>query len=270
MEASMGLTERKRPFPHQLFEQLSQPECASFIEALHYISESSTTADIKEALVRFQNLFPFSRVIGGLARLTPNGNFDGFTNVINVSYPEEWIKLYWQKGYFEVDPVFQAALNKPGTQHWGTTYREATSPKQQEFMATAKEFGLGDGITTGSADPACRVATFCSFASSDSVDAARYVPLIEYFGYYVHMALLRTAPPKAKSMDRCVKKLTLRELTILNWVKNGKTNWEIAQIMGVTERTIRFHVESIFSKLDVTSRSQAVATAIEHGLPNVV
>jgi DNA-binding NarL/FixJ family response regulator len=40
--------------------------------------------------------------------------------------------------------------------------------------------------------------------------------------------------------------------------------------MGITERTIRFHVESIFSKLDVTSRSQAVATAIEHGLPNVV
>ena len=67
-----------------------------------------------------------------------------------------------------------------------------------------------------------------------------------------------------------MKQLTLREMNILNWVKNGKTNSEIAQIMGITERTIRFHVESIFSKLDVTSRSQAVATAIEHGLPNVV
>jgi LuxR family transcriptional regulator, quorum-sensing system regulator CviR len=266
----MAQTENKRPFPRQLFEQLSKPECASFIEALHYMSEANTTTGVKEALVQFQNLFPFSRVIGGLARLSSNGNFDGFTNVINVSYPEEWIRLYWHNGYFEVDPVFQTALNKPGTQHWGATYREATSPKQREFMTTAKEFGLADGITTGSSDPACRVATFCSFASSDSVDAARYVPLVEYFGYYVHMALLRTAPAKAQSMDRCVKQLTLRELTILNWMKNGKTNWEIAQILGVTERTIRFHVESIFSKLDVTSRSQAVATAIEHGLPNVV
>ena len=266
----MRQIERKRSFPHQLFEQLSKPECASFVEALHYMTEANTTADVKDALVQFQNLFPFSRVIGGLTRLTSNGKFDGFTNVVNVSYPEEWIKLYWQNGYFEVDPVFQTALDKPGTQHWGATYREATSPKQQEFMAAAKKFGLSDGITTGSADSACGVATFCSFASASSVDAARYVPLIEYFGYYVHMALLRTAPANAQSMDRCVKKLTLRELTILNWVKNGKTNWEIAQIMGVTERTIRFHVESIFSKLDVTSRSQAVATAIEHGLPNVV
>jgi LuxR family transcriptional regulator, quorum-sensing system regulator CviR len=270
MEASMRQTVNKRPFPYQLFEQLSKTECASFVEALHYMTEANTTADVKDALVQFQNLFPFSRVIGGLTRLTPSGKFDGFTNVVNVSYPEEWIKLYWQNGYFEVDPVFQTALDKPGTQHWGATYREATSPKQQEFMAAAREFGLGDGITTGSADHACRVATFCSFASADSVDAARYVPLVEYFGYYVHMALLRTSPANAQSMDRCVKKLTLRELTILNWVKNGKTNWEIAQIMGVTERTIRFHVESIFSKLEVTSRSQAVATAIEHGLPNVV
>ena len=260
----------KRPFPRQLFETLSQTECTAFVEALHYTVEADSTADVKEALLQFQNLFPFTRVIGGLARLTANGRFDGFTNVVNVSYPEEWIRLYWQNGYFEVDPVFQTALQKPGTQHWGTTYQHASSPKQQEFMAAAKEFGLGDGITTGSADPACGIATFCSFASADSVDATRYVPLIEYFGYYVHLALLRTAPAKAQSMDRCVKRLTLRELTILNWVKNGKTNWEIAQIMGVTERTIRFHVESIFSKLDVTSRSQAVATAIEHGLPNVV
>lgn len=266
----MRQPEKKRPYPRQLFEQLSKTECEAFIEALHYTIEANSTTEVKEALLQFQNLFPFTRVIGGLARLTAYGKFDGFTNVINVSYPEEWIRLYWQNGYFEVDPVFQTALQKPGTQHWGTTYREANSSKQLEFMTAAKEYGLGDGITTGSADPACRVATFCSFASTDSVDAARYVPLVEYFGYYVHMALLRTAPAKAQSMDRCVKQLTLRELTILNWVKNGKTNWEIAQIMGVTERTIRFHVESIFSKLDVTSRSQAVATAIEHGLPNVV
>jgi DNA-binding CsgD family transcriptional regulator len=56
-------------------------------------------------------------------------------------------------------------------------------------------------------------------------------------------------------------------VTILNWIKNGKTNWEVGQILGVTERTVRFHLASIFSKLDVTSRSQAVAAAMEHGLP---
>jgi DNA-binding CsgD family transcriptional regulator len=266
----MAHVQNKRPFPRHLFEQLSKTDCQRFIEALHYASTAESTTDVKDALTRFQDLFPFTRVIGGLARLSAQGAFDGFTNVINVSYPEEWLRVYWQNGYFEIDPVLQTALQKPGTQHWATTYERTTSDKQREFMAKAKEFGLGDGITTGSADAACRVATFCSFASAEKVDAARYVPLVEYYGYHIHLALLRTAPKNPQALDRCVRELTLRELTILNWMKNGKTNWEIAQILGVTERTVRFHVESIFSKLEVTSRSQAVAIAIEHGLPNVV
>ena len=63
-----------------------------------------------------------------------------------------------------------------------------------------------------------------------------------------------------------VKGLSPREMTILQWVKQGKTNWEIAQIVGVTERTVRFHVEGIFMKLGVSSRTQAVAVAMGHGL----
>ncbi len=266
----MGHIQKKRPFPKELFTQLTKTECERFIEVLHFAAQSENVEDVKDVLTRFQELFPFTRVIGGLAKLGRTGAFEGFTNVLNVSYPEEWLRLYWQKGYFEVDPVFQAALRESGTQHWETTYKAASSDKQSEFMAAAKEFGLGDGITTGSTDPACGVATFCSFASAERVDAKRYVPLVEYFGYHVHLSLLRTAPKNSQAVAPCVRELSLREMTILNWVKNGKTNWEIAKIIGVTERTVRFHVESIFSKLDVTSRSHAVATAIEHGLPNVV
>jgi DNA-binding CsgD family transcriptional regulator len=266
----MAHTLEKRPFPRQIFQQLSKKDCENFLEAVHYTTEAETTTDVRDALFRFQNLFQFSRTIGGLACLKSDGTFGGFTNVVNVSYPDEWLRLYWQNSYFEVDPILQTALRKPGTQHWQGIYEGIQSEKQRKFVEAAREFGLVDGITTGSADPACRVATFCSFASSDNVDASRYVPLVEYFGYHVHLALLRTGPANTQSTDQCVRQLTLRELTILNWVKNGKTNWEIAQIMGITERTIRFHVESIFTKLNVTSRSQAVATAIEHGLPNVV
>jgi DNA-binding CsgD family transcriptional regulator len=63
-----------------------------------------------------------------------------------------------------------------------------------------------------------------------------------------------------------VKGLSPREQTVLLWMKEGKTNWEIARIVGVTERTVRFHVEGIFMKLDTSSRTQAVAVAMEHGL----
>ncbi|MCC6141566.1 MAG: helix-turn-helix transcriptional regulator [Nitrospira sp.] len=60
--------------------------------------------------------------------------------------------------------------------------------------------------------------------------------------------------------------LSPRELTVLLWMKEGKTNWEIAQILELSERTVRFHVGGIFEKLDVTSRTQAVARALGAGL----
>ena len=60
--------------------------------------------------------------------------------------------------------------------------------------------------------------------------------------------------------------LSPRERTVLIWMKEGKTNWEIAKILGLSERTVRFHVGSIFEKLGVTSRTQAVARALGSGL----
>lgn len=64
-------TQKKRPFPKRVFEQLSKMECQNFIEALYYITESETNADVKNALSRFQDIFPFTRVPGGLVQLNP-------------------------------------------------------------------------------------------------------------------------------------------------------------------------------------------------------
>ena len=60
--------------------------------------------------------------------------------------------------------------------------------------------------------------------------------------------------------------LSPRELTVLRWMKEGKTNWEIARILGLSERTVRYYANRIFGKLDVTSRTQAVARALGAGL----
>lgn len=60
--------------------------------------------------------------------------------------------------------------------------------------------------------------------------------------------------------------LSPREFSVLSWIKEGKTNWEIARILGLSERTVRFHARSIFEKLDVTSRTQAVVRGLEAGL----
>jgi len=257
----------KYPLPSNLFDTFSKQECQHALEVFHYAAQAETSEDVRDVLLRFKELFPFDHLLGGLARLNASGQFEGFTNVVNVSYPDEWLYLYWKNGYADVDPVFRAASRSPGTQIWKQTYQKARSKEELDFIDTARGFGLADGITTSSVDQACGLATFYSFAGGESIDAERYARLVDYLGHHLHLALMRTARKNAPVTGNCVKELSPREVTILNWIKNGKTNWEVGQILGVTERTVRFHLASIFSKLDVTSRSQAVAAAMEHGLP---
>lgn len=60
--------------------------------------------------------------------------------------------------------------------------------------------------------------------------------------------------------------LTERELEVLQWIGSGSSNSEIAKELFLTVRTVRFHVENIFQKLGVNSRTQAVRVAMEQSL----
>ena len=53
--------------------------------------------------------------------------------------------------------------------------------------------------------------------------------------------------------------LSERERQIMTWVALGKTNPEIGCILSISEFTVKNHMKSIFGKLDVTNRAQAVA-----------
>jgi DNA-binding NarL/FixJ family response regulator len=60
--------------------------------------------------------------------------------------------------------------------------------------------------------------------------------------------------------------LTEREQEVLKWLTQGASNEEIAQYLYVTVATVKAHLTSIFAKLEVTSRTQAIVTALKLGL----
>lgn len=63
--------------------------------------------------------------------------------------------------------------------------------------------------------------------------------------------------------------ITERELFVLQAIARGCTSKEIAFDMGISERTVKAHLTNIYSKLNVESRSRAVAVAIEKGIIHV-
>jgi len=56
--------------------------------------------------------------------------------------------------------------------------------------------------------------------------------------------------------------LSLRELEVVNWIRFGKTNQEIAQILNISQNTVKSHLKRIFQKLNVGRRAQAVALLV--------
>ena len=60
--------------------------------------------------------------------------------------------------------------------------------------------------------------------------------------------------------------LSAREIEVLQRIAAGKSNKEIGAVLFISEGTVKTHVKSIFSKLDVVSRTEAVATATRRGL----
>ena len=59
------------------------------------------------------------------------------------------------------------------------------------------------------------------------------------------------------------KGLTRREIEVLEWVARGKTNTEIGMILHISPRTASKHLEHIYTKLGVESRTAAVVTFLE-------
>lgn len=63
--------------------------------------------------------------------------------------------------------------------------------------------------------------------------------------------------------------LSHRELEVLGLIRQGFTNAEIGRLLGISERTARWHVSSLMEKLDASDRAQAVARGFELGLLGV-
>jgi DNA-binding CsgD family transcriptional regulator len=258
-----GLNNSPRRYPSEIFEDLTKREIQNVVEILHYSVEASTGDDVYHILQLIQRAVACPKVIGGVAQLTATGAFKEFVSMLNVSYSNDWLYTYCKNEYATVDPILQSLFSTFKTQTWKQTYSTVSSRKKLEFIEEARSFGLTNGITTGAFDRNKGLGTFFSFAGGDANGTVRYRELLEYLIPYLHRVLI--ANTRAPLFTQ-VRGLSPREMTVLGWMKEGKTNWEIAQIVGVSERTVRFHVEGIFMKLDACSRTQAVAVAMEHRL----
>ena len=108
------------------------------------------------------------------------------------------------------------------------------------------------------------ISAYFSFSRLLTI-SSRTSYLLEILIPYLSDALNRALAAEARATSRLLGAVTLsaREAEVLEWIKNGKTDPEIAQIMGLSKATVKNHVQNLLKRLDVHTRSQAVARIME-------
>ena len=79
-------------------------------------------------------------------------------------------------------------------------------------------------------------------------------------------SLLTLLPTSERGMEAPLQALTSREIEVLGMLAEGLGNKAIAKRLGISEHTVKFHVSSIFSKLNTSSRTEAVTVGARQGL----
>jgi LuxR family transcriptional regulator, transcriptional activator of the bioluminescence operon len=128
-----------------------------------------------------------------------------------------------------------------------------------------RQFGLQDGLVVPLSTPTGQTAFFSLVSADEQIGEdflGNLLPAADIFSKYLFEAYIRID----KVENPKVNELTERELECVFWACEGKTAWEMAQIVGVAERTINFHLTSVIKKLGASNRQHAVAKAVMYGL----
>jgi DNA-binding CsgD family transcriptional regulator len=74
------------------------------------------------------------------------------------------------------------------------------------------------------------------------------------------------SPPFSRKDSPQKIHITRREIEVLQWLQQGKSSWEISKILGLSERTVNFHVYNVMKKIEAVNRLQMVTIALRLGL----
>lgn len=181
-------------------------------------------------------------------------------------FPNEWWQRYNEQGYMQVDPIVAHTLSHVTPLVWdGDRKVDAPGvPEIHRFVSEARDFGIKTGVTFPVHGVNGEIALLSLIANADRVKTderlKRAMPVANLVTSYVHEAVRRVSAEGILPLQRV--ELTPRERECLMWTAEGKTTWEISKILGISERTVTFHLQNVTEKLNASNRSHAVARAV--------
>lgn len=182
-------------------------------------------------------------------------------------YPEEWRKHYDAEGYANIDPTVSHCARTAIPIIWKNEIFKGR--KEARVRSEAKDCGLVSGASFSVHGGRGESAMLSLATSRESREAQNDIVAMmgqaQLLTCYLHEAVQRIVLSKGAVPLKKIN-LTDREKECLLWAAEGKTGWEIANIVNISERTVTFHLQNAAQKLGVVNRRQAISRALSMGL----
>jgi LuxR family quorum sensing-dependent transcriptional regulator len=190
--------------------------------------------------------------------------------VLLDAWPQRYSEHYAREDYYRDDPVAAWCRRQTAPFEWSEAPFDACAlPRAAEVLDVAATFGMRQGlcVPVGYTNGVQSCVTFAGEQPDLTPKTKRAVHFISLYAHGRALALADPAPhpDPDRAIDPAGPLLTDRERETLAWTARGKSSWEIAMILGVSERTVNWYIGNASRKLGAVNRTQAVVRAIRAG-----
>lgn len=232
-------------------------DALDFVERLQSFGEMQAAWG---AFLDYTSQFGFSK--GGLADMPGPGERLQDT-ILCLTWPEQWSRRYFDRDYIRSDP---ARLHLSRTVEPFSWKELADCPSytknQKTIVYEASEFGMKTGLIFPM--PGLRsgpaLVTIAGENDKLSDDDRMRLHLCAIYTHSVVRKLSRARP------ESRTPSFSPRERECLQWYAAGKSEWEIGEILSISEKTANTYLERAKQKFGVATRKQAIVAALRRGV----
>lgn len=224
-----------------------------FLDTLEQLTTAADEAGVVRVFEESASKLGLTRVMAGI--WSDAEREVGVGEVLALNYSEEWMQQY-ADGLVDSDPILKHAARTRVPFSWDQCPIETEG--EERFIALAREIGgMRYGFSTSIyAGPGKMGAV--SLSSNEDCDVANNMAEIYALACAFHSTIQSLRAARAREEIR----LSPREREVLLWLARGKTYWEIGEILGTSEDTIRRQTQSAYRKLDAHNSTLAITKAI--------
>jgi DNA-binding CsgD family transcriptional regulator len=185
------------------------------------------------------------------------------------NYPLGWDRRLIGRGHRIIDPILSIARRRSSPLRWpGDLNGLRLSAHQRAILTEADRLGIRQGVTIPANVPGEPEGSI-SFATARTRTIGKERLLIaDAVGRLSFDAARRLAG--FSPLDNVVPDISDRERECIYWIAHGKTDQDIADILGIKLETVRTYVKKAFRRLGVITRAQLVYEAVRQNLIDFV